>query len=196
MRYFLLLSVLSASITCVQAEQIDMPAKHDFSISTGYIGGEDTSGDKKEKLNGFFVRGALGVTPSINFYAEYNKQKISVLKLDEVSTGFQYKFYRSKKINGSIGSGIGYVWLNQQLQDPNLPLTADLKLKYISLPLFIEGEAKLSEHFSYFGNLSYQWLFNYDSKVCLTVMGTQTMCDSIHENSHGLVYKLGIRYSF
>ncbi|WOE32269.1 MULTISPECIES: hypothetical protein [unclassified Acinetobacter] len=173
-----------------------MPVKHDFSISTGYIGGEDTSGDTKEKLKGFFVRGIFGVTPSINFYAEYNKQKISILKFDEVSTGFLYKFYRGKKINGSIGSGIGYVWLNQQLKDPNLPLTADLKLKYISIPLFIEGEIKLSEHFSYFGNLSYQWLFNYDSKVCLTVISRQTICNLIHENSDSLVYKLGIRYSF
>lgn len=195
MRYFLLLGYLSVSITCTYAENMHLPVKNKFSISTGYIGGGENFSDDKEELHGFFVKGAVRASPHIGFYIEYNKQKISILKFNEVTAGTQYKFYSGKKINGLVGGGVGYMWLDQKLGDSNA-LAADLKLKYITTPLFIEGEARLSEHLSYFSNLSYQWLFNYDSKVCFTIKGIQTTCDSIKVNANGLAYKLGLRYSF
>lgn len=196
MRHVLLIGSLNSLLTCVYAQDVDKLVQHNFSISTGYIGGFEKLSDDNDKLNGFFIKGAIHINPSVSFYTEYNKQKMSILKFNEVGTGIQYKFYDSQKINGSIGTGVGYMWLEQTLHDPHTALTADLKLKYITMPLFIESELKLSKNLSYFSNLSYEWLLNYDSKVCLAVMGIQTMCESINEDSEGLVYKLGIRYSF
>lgn len=196
MKRILLLGSLSGLIMCAYAHNMDVIIKPKFSISTGYIGGFENLSDDKDKLNGFFVKGAVKTTPRIGFYTEYNKQKMSILKFNEVGVGGQYKFYDGQKVNGVIGGGIGYMWLDQKLYDPNTTITADLRLKYITLPIFIEGETKLSKHLSYFSNLSYQWLFNYDSTVCFTLMGIETMCDSIKEDANGLVYKLGVRYNF
>lgn len=196
MRRILLLGPLNSLIMCVYAQNVDILIKPRFSISAGYIGGFENLSDEKDKLNGFSVQGAVKTTPRIGFYTEYNKQKMSILKFNEVVTGGQYTFYDGQKVNGVIGGGIGYMWLDQNLYDPHTTITADLKLKYITLPVFIEGETKLSKHFSYFSTLSYQWLFNYDSTVCFTLMGIETMCDSIKEDANGLVYKLGVRYNF
>lgn len=196
MRRILLIGSLNSLPISVDAQDVALSVPHKFSISAGYIGGFDNLTEEEDKLNGFFINGSIKANSKIGFYAEYTNQKMSVLKFDEVHTGIQYKFYDNKKINGSFGAGVGYMWLDQSLHAPDLNLRADLSLNYITMPLFVEGEVKLSEHISYFGKLSYTWLFNYDSQVCLSSNDIQTMCDNINEDSNGLMYKLGMRYSF
>ncbi|WP_353172168.1 hypothetical protein [Acinetobacter rudis] len=196
MRSVLLISSLSSLSIYVYAQDLNTSLQNNFSISGGYIGGFENLSDDKDKLNGFFVSSAIQTDPRVSFYTEYNHEKMSILKFNELSFGVQYKFYDRKKFNGSFGTGIGYMWLDQELHDPHMNLSADLRLNYIAIPIFVESEAKLTENISYFSNLSYKWLFSHNSKVCISSMGIQTMCESINENSNGLLYKLGMRYRF
>lgn len=196
MRYTLFFCFLKGLISSVYAQDLGGLSQQKLSIATGYIGGFEYLTDNKDKLNGLFLNGNIKVNSDVSLFFEYNIQKMSLLKFYELSTGIQYKIYDTQKVSVGLGAGAGYMWLDQILSDPDQNITADLKLSYISIPLFIESEVNLTKNISSFTNLSYKWLFGYDSKFCISSRGIQIICDSINENTSGLIYKLGLRYNF
>ncbi|MCU4589086.1 porin family protein [Acinetobacter ursingii] len=167
-----------------------------YSITAGYmgskIGSNDLGGD--EKFNGLFINGDYNFYPNLSAWLEYAYQDASDMDFNQVSLGLKYKLYDDEKIYSSVSGGVGYAWLKESGYDSDYGINASLDLRYVTLPIAVEFGYKINPNISVLANVGYEWLFNQDSEACVN-----SYCASGSDSEldvDGVIYKLGLKYSF